>query len=70
MITDPVLGENIRESSEVHREKETAQNTALWNSMFRSHNARKMVIDTDALCSVGEVRFDPAMCITLRADAM
>ena len=31
---------------------------------------RKMVIDTDALCSAGEVRFDPAMCITLHANSM
>ena len=70
MITYPVLGEYIRESSAVHQEKERAQNTALCNSMFRSHHARKMAITTDALCSVDEVRLDPAMCVTLDADSM
>ena len=70
MITDPVLDEYIRKSCAVHREKERAQHTALWNSMFRSHYAREMVIDSDALCSVGEVRLDPAMCVILHADSM
>ena len=69
MLTDPVLGENIRESSTVHREKERAQNTDMRNSMFRSHHARKMAIDTDALCLVGDTRLDPAMCVTFNADS-
>ena len=54
----------------VLRKEESAQNTALWNSMSHLDVAGKMIVNTDALCSVGEIGRKPAKCVTSHADSI